>query len=172
MDENRFAPPGAVVEDVGLHGDGFQPIKLWPPSGRLGRLRLLAYSLLLYLAYILLSAVLGGIAGAAGMNVIPFIVIATIAYAVVGALLLIERSHDMNFSGWWSLAAIIPLAGLIWMFVPGTPGGNRWGAPPPANPLWVKIVGLLVPVIAVIGIVAAIALGQRVGLAGISAPSR
>ena len=109
MDENRFAPPGAVVDDVGFRSGDVQPIKLWPPSGRIGRLRLLAYSVGLYLAFVVVTIVLGLVAGVGRTNSIPLFVIETVVYVVFSALLLIQRSHDMNFSGWWSLASIIPL---------------------------------------------------------------
>ena len=49
-DTSRFAPPGAQVADVIEQGVGFQPVRLWPPNGRIGRLRLLAYGAALYLA--------------------------------------------------------------------------------------------------------------------------
>ncbi len=64
----------------------------------------------------------------------------------------------MNLSGWWSLAAFIPLVGLVWVFKGGTRGVNRWGAPPPPNGLVVRIAGLALPILFMIGIVAAIAL--------------
>ena len=73
-------------------------------------------------------------------------------------IVLIQRSHDMNMSGWWSLAALIPIVGLVWVFKGGTAGTNRWGAPPPPNGPMVKIFGLLMPVLFVVGILAAIAL--------------
>ena len=158
MDENRFAPPGAIVEDVWLGGGEVQPIKLWPPSGRLGRLRLLAYSVGLYLVFVLVTIVIGAVAGVARTNSVPLLLIETLVYIVFSTLLLIQRSHDMNFSGWWSLFSIIPLVGLVWLFVPGTPGANRWGAPPPPNTLGVKILALMLPLVFILGIVAAIAL--------------
>ena len=53
--------------------------------------------------------------------------IVAFAFYLLGAtLILIQRSHDMNLSGWWSIAAMIPLVGLVWMFKGGTPGANRW----------------------------------------------
>jgi hypothetical protein len=64
----------------------------------------------------------------------------------------------MDWSGWTILLAIIPLVGLIWLFKAGSPGENRFGAPPPPNTTGVKVLGLIFPLIAFIGIVAAIAL--------------
>ena len=117
MDEaNRFAPPGAQVADV-AHDGQVQPVRLWPPSGRIGRLRFLAYSMGLYALVALASFALALLAAFAsgGSEVATTAVVAltVIAYTVAGVTLLIQRSHDMNLSGWWSLAALIPLVSLV-----------------------------------------------------------
>lgn len=60
---------------------------------------------------------------------------------VPGIALTVRRFHDQNKSGWWYLAlavpSVIPLLGvipatalLVFMIVPGTDGGNRFGADP------------------------------------------
>jgi len=161
METNRYSPPATAVADVALASDGYQTVRLWPPNGRIGRLRFLAYSLALYLLVILGSLLLGLLAGflagdSATTNVVG--VISIVAYMVAGMVLLIQRSHDMNLSGWWSLAAFIPFVGLLWVFKGGTRGANRWGAPPPPNGLVVRIAGLALPILFVVGMVAAIAL--------------
>ena len=159
-DTNRFAPPGAQVADVIEQGVGFQPVRLWPPNGRIGRLRLLAYGAALYLAFILASALIGSVAAVTQSRnmVLALSIVAFALYFIGGLVLIIQRSHDMNLSGWWSLAAFIPLVGLFWLVKGGTTGVNRWGAPPPPNGWAVRIVGLIFPVVLVVGIVAAIAL--------------
>jgi len=86
------------------------------------------------------------------------VTIGVIAYTIANITLLIQRSHDMNLSGWWSLAAFIPLVGLVWIFKGGTPGTNRWGAPPPPNGLAVRVFGLMMPIVFAIGMIAAIAI--------------
>jgi uncharacterized membrane protein YhaH (DUF805 family) len=161
MDTNRFAPPGAQVADVALEGDGYQAVRFWPPNGRIGRLRFLAYGLGLYVLLTLASVVLGIVSGAlrAGPAFTGVVgVIGLVVYVVAAATLLIQRSHDMDMAGWWSIAAVIPLIGLVWVFKGGTPRANRWGAPPPPNGWVVRIAGLFLPVVMVIGLVAAIAL--------------
>jgi len=159
MDEaNRFAPPGAHVADVAAGDVGFQPVRLWPPSGRMGRLRMLAYGAGLYLAFLLVSTLLALVAGRSSTAAVVVGVVTFVAYLVGATIILIQRSHDMNLSGWWSIAAMIPLVGLIWLFKGGTPGANRWGPPPPPNGLVVRIIGWLVPIFFVVGLVAAIAL--------------
>ena len=64
----------------------------------------------------------------------------------------------MDWSGWTVLLTIIPLVGLIWVFKAGSAGANNYGGPPPPNTTGVKILGLLMPVLFVVGILAAIAI--------------
>ena len=159
---NRFAPPGTQVADV--EGE-VQPVRLWPPSGRIGRLRLLAYGLGLYVAYVALSAGLGVLSGATrgtGRAVLVVGIVLFVLYLVGAVVLLIQRSHDMGLSGWWTIAAFIPLVGLLWVFKGGTRGVNRWGAPPPPNGMAVRIFGLLLPAVVIVGIIAAVAMPSYV----------
>jgi len=161
METNRYSPPATAVADVSLASDAYQTVRLWPPSGRIGRLRFLAYSLALYLLVALGTALLALVTtflARASDSATVVGIISTVAYLVVGTILLIQRSHDMNLSGWWSLAAFIPLVGLVWVFKGGTRDVNRWGAPPPPNGMVVRIAGLALPILFVIGMVAAVAL--------------
>ena len=155
--DHRFAPPVAQVQDVVPEG-AHQPVRLWPASGRIGRLRLLAYGLGMYIGLIAITFVLGLVAGATGLSAELAAGIGIVIYTIGTFILLVQRSHDMNMAGWWSIAALIPLVGLVWVFKAGTAGRNRWGLPPPPNTLLVKIAGLSIPVLMVVGIVAAIAL--------------
>lgn len=46
-----------------------------------------------------------------------------------------KRWHDRDKSAWWVLLALVPVIGWLWMFIDngfrrGTPGPNRFGAPP------------------------------------------
>jgi len=171
---NRFAPPATQVADVECE---VQPVRLWPPSGRIGRLRLLAYGLGLYVVYVALSAGLGVVSAATrgtGRAVLVVGVVLFVLYLVGAVVLLIQRSHDMGISGWWTIAAFIPLVGLLWVFKGGTLGANRWGAPPPPNGLAVRIFGLLLPAVVVVGIVAAVALPayQRYAMRAIAGAPR
>lgn len=49
-----------------------------------------------------------------------------------------KRCHDMGLPGSFVLLLVVPLIGLIWMFVlaiaVGTPGPNAYGAPPRFGP--------------------------------------
>jgi len=49
----------------------------------------------------------------------------------------VRRLHDQDKSGWWILIALIPLGGLVllvFMFLEGTNGPNRFGEDPKATP--------------------------------------
>lgn len=157
---NPFTPPRAEVADVHSASSGYQEVKVWSASGRIGRLRYLAYLSMGYLGMFVAGLVGGVVAGlASSPAAVPVVVgIAAIPYVILSILLLIQRTHDMGWSGWMALLTLIPFVALIWFFKAGTPGENRFGAPPPPNTLVIKIFGLILPVIGVIGIVAAIAL--------------
>ncbi len=50
----------------------------------------------------------------------------------------VKRWHDRNNSGWWVLAALIPVIGWLWVLIangllPGNAGANRFGDPPRAT---------------------------------------
>ena len=154
---NPYAPPGSEVADVAADA-GVQPIKLWPPRGRIGRLRFMAYSFGAWALSVLVAIVAGLVFGAIGHGAELAPILSTLVYFAVTILLVILRSHDMNLSGWFGLLALIPLVGLVWIFKGGTAGANRYGAPPVPNTTGVKILALLFPLIFVIGILAAIAL--------------
>ena len=156
---NPYAPPTARVQDI-QNDSQTQPIKLWSATGRIGRLRYIAWSIVGSFAIMPVAFVAGLLSAAAGSESVLYVLLglAYVAYAVFLALLTIQRCHDMDWTGWASLLVLIPLVGLIFWFIAGTPGRNRFGAPPPPNPrgmAWVVAVPL---VLFVLGIVAAIAL--------------
>jgi uncharacterized membrane protein YhaH (DUF805 family) len=158
---NPYSPPRAAVADV--HGDvtEFSTPKVWSVSGRIGRLRYLAYLTIASIAMYALLAIAGAIGAVGNSSVVMFALMGLIyiPFIVLSFMLLIQRSHDMGWSGWTVLLALIPLVGLIWVFKAGTPRANDYGAPPPPNPTVIKVFGLFIPVaIPIIGIVAAISL--------------
>jgi len=75
-----------------------------------------------------------------------------------------RRLNDLNRSGWWFLLFIIPLVNLLLaiylVLFPGTDGDNNYGHAPVANTLGVKILAWMLPLVFILGILAAIAVPQ------------
>ena len=57
-----------------------------------------------------------------------------LAAAVPIYVMLVRRIHDIGWSGWWILLAILPAVGeiilLFMALIAGTPGANRYGPVP------------------------------------------
>ncbi len=160
--QNQYATPQSNL-DAG--GDGYGEVKIFSASGRLGRLRYLAYTFGISLVGMIIIGVLSGgmAAGGTGIGFISglLILIVYIVLLVISFMLTIQRCHDFNASGWLSLLLFVPLAPLIFWFVPGTEGSNNYGAPPPPNSTLVTIAGLLIPILFIVsmfGVMAAIAI--------------
>jgi uncharacterized membrane protein YhaH (DUF805 family) len=156
-------PEGQLTTD----GQGYGEINFFSPSSRIGRLRYLSHSFIFMVAsYLVLAAGLGLAIGVSGIFWV-IVGVAYIAMIVVSVIMLIQRLHDLNKTGWMSLIMFIPLVNLFFVFyvllAPGTPGTNNFGLQPPPNKTWNWILGLAMPVIAVLGIVAAIALPAYMG---------
>jgi len=146
---NPYAKPNAAVAEA---AEQYQEVKVFATSGRIGRVRYIAYGMGMYFLLAILGALLTWAIGTAGM------VIAWIAILVVWLMLTIQRCHDFNTTGWLSLLVLVPLVNLIFWFIPGTDGENDYGAPTPPNGTGMIIAALIVPIIAVVGIIAAVAL--------------
>jgi len=155
MSSNPYAAPRAEVSDFEAVQE-YQEIRMWSASGRIGRLRYLAYSTG---AWLLVGALAGVLAAVLDPSLAMVVAaVAYIAALVFGVLTAIQRSHDMDWSGWTVLLTIIPFVGLIWLFKPGSKGSNEYGAPPPPNTTGVKILGFVLPAVFIIGVLAAIAI--------------
>ncbi len=157
---NPFSPPQAHVADVHATVPEFSEPKVWSYRGRIGRLRFLSYTTVGYLCIIpavMLLGFLGAIAGDESLASIAALA-ASVPYIVLYVLALIQRSHDMGWSGWTALLTLIPLVIFVWIFKSGTPGANRFGAPPPPNTTGVKVGAFMLVALVVLGILAAIAI--------------
>lgn len=65
----------------------------------------------------------------------PVYSIVALASIYIGLAIYAKRWHDRDKSGWWSLIALVPIIGGIWMLVEcgileGTKGPNRFGPDP------------------------------------------
>jgi uncharacterized membrane protein YhaH (DUF805 family) len=152
-----YATPRAKVSDTEKE---YSEIKLFSAKGRIGRVRYIAYAFgLTVLLGMLIGAISKGVELLTGVTVRGPLI--TVGYAVILAMVILvttQRAHDFNTTGWISLLSIIPLVNLIFWFIAGTDGENKYGPQTPPNGIGVIALALIVPLISVIGIAAAIAL--------------
>jgi len=158
QNRNPYAAPRTnVTRSEGTEDYG--EIKLFSAEGRIGRVRYLGYSFgltMLIAFFIGIAAALLGTASPAvafGVGAVGYI-----AIIVVQILLTIQRSHDMNVTGWLCLISLIPLAALVFLLVPGTRGENNYGKPPPPNTTGAVVLACVVPLLMIVGIVVAVAI--------------
>lgn len=160
---NPYAAPGAA--DLGADSATYEP-RVFSFSGRIGRLRYLAYgmawNLLIGIAGSVLVGILsvaaGGSMGAiTGATILMYLVLMVPLFAMA-----VRRFNDLDKSGWLSLLFFVPLVnffvGLYLVFAPGTEGSNQYGPAPGPNSTLVVVAALILPIIAIVGILAAIAL--------------
>lgn len=169
-DASPYQPPHSAITPA--PPTQFGELKILSAQGRLGRVRYIGYSVGLMLLLYLVIAILGGTAAmlgqvesggeALGWLSGGLLIILSLAALVVSILLTIQRLHDFNASSWWALLMVVPLVSLVLYLVllimPGTPGPNCFGYPPPPNTLGVILLASILPLIFVLGIVAAIAI--------------
>ena len=112
-------------------------------SGRSRRKEYWMFQLLVVIVYIVLSVLMGmgaptvdpltgelsggGAMATIGMGLLAVFWLGTIIPAIAVS---VRRMHDQDRSGWWIL---VPIANLIFLFIDGTRGPNRFG-PDPKDP--------------------------------------
>lgn len=155
---NPYATPNAPVNDMGM-GE-FGNVKILSANGRMGRVRYFFYSMLVGIIGLILlglSSILFSVSPLLGA-ILVFIIYA--GMIVISFLLTIQRCHDFNMTGWLSLLLLVPLAPLVFYFIPGTKGPNQFGPPPPPNSKGVIAGAIILPIIMVVltGILASISI--------------
>jgi uncharacterized membrane protein YhaH (DUF805 family) len=166
--DSPYAPPKA---NVGESVAGFATLKPFGVEGRIGRLRFLAWSMVLSLVTLAVVGVfaiigLGLVSGdsTAGLIVAGILAfILCLAFLIVSIMISVQRLHDIGWSGWLWLLNLVPFVGsffpLLMLVMPGTPAANRYGAPPPPNSTAVKVLSSLWVVVIALLIVGALAGG-------------
>jgi len=149
-------------ESLLVNEPAYEEIKFFSPSSRLNRLRYWAHAMLMTIPFYVVFGI--GVFLAIQVSVVFWGVaaLAYIAMLVFGFILIIQRLHDLDKSGWLSLIMLVPLANLFLLvflvFFKGTEGRNQYGLPTPPNKTWHWILALAFPVFfLVLGVLAAIA---------------
>ena len=108
-------------------------------SGRSRRKEYWMFVLGVFIAAIVLSIVEGvlGLSGMVGGVYGPLTTILLLGVIIPSIAVQVRRFHDQDKSGWFVLLALIPFIGglavLVFMFLEGTRGPNRFG-PDPKDP--------------------------------------
>jgi uncharacterized membrane protein YhaH (DUF805 family) len=139
-----YAPPRANVGDTFTE---YGELKVFTLHGRIGRLRYLAWTMVL--TFVLMTGLTfctlllhkGGLVSAFLSMVF------WVGAVVVGIQISVQRLHDIGWSGWLVLLNLVPFVNsvfaLIMMLAPGTPGVSQYGPPPPPNSTGVKVLASL-----------------------------
>lgn len=166
--ESPYAPPRA---SVGEHVPEFATLKPFGVEGRIGRLRFLAWSMVLSLVtlavvgvFALIGLALVSTDSTAGLIIGGFLAfILCIGFLIASILITVQRLHDLGWSGWLWLLNLVPFVGsffpLLLVLMPGNQTANRYGAPPPPNSTAVKVLSSLWVVVIALLIVGALAGG-------------
>ncbi|MCF5704691.1 DUF805 domain-containing protein [Pseudomonas syringae] len=143
-----YAPPRA---NVGESLPAFATLKPFGVEGRIGRLRYLAWSMVLTLVTLPIIGIFALIAlGLVGADSTSGLIIGGIvavflflALLIVSIMFSVQRLHDIGWSGWLWLLTLVPFVGsffpFVVMIVPGNTAANRYGPPPPPNSTAVKV---------------------------------
>src|SRR5262245_6554768 len=143
--ENPYRTPNSDVAETGP--DAFQPVRIFSVSGRIGRVRYIAYTFGLTMLVSLATAALAALLPFAGG---VLLIVSWISIIAISLILSIQRAHDFNVSGWLALLGLVPLVNLLFWFVPGTDGPNRYGHATPPNSVGTIVVASIIPAIFVI----------------------
>ncbi|MFJ4251423.1 DUF805 domain-containing protein [Pseudomonas sp. DTU12.3] len=143
-----YAPPRA---NVGESLPAFATLKPFSVEGRIGRLRYLAWSMVLTLVtlpiigiFALIALGLVGADSTSGLIIGGiFAVFLFLALLIASIMFSVQRLHDIGWSGWLWLLTLVPFVGsffpFVVMIVPGNSVANRYGPPPPPNSTAVKV---------------------------------
>ena len=169
---NPYQSPEAPLQSSDFAQVPPNQSKWYHLQGRIGRLRYLSYlmlmSILMYVVLVLsMAVILGFFVDTADIEssylwlllayipLLPFIFYTAIIYPK-------RRLHDLNQSGWLAVLMFIPVINFFFslylIFAGGNEGINQYGAPPRPNRKIHYIGAFIFPIIAIIGILAAIAI--------------
>ncbi len=158
--QSPYQPPESDISSS-YNDDAVQAVKLLSAEGRIGRVRYIAYGIAYTLIYYLLIGVAYWMTtmGLPQVAIMGMGGVALIAMLIVTILLTIQRCHDMDKSGWWTLVVLVPLLGILFFYIwPGTKGTNRFGPRTPDNNVGVILLACVFPLLMIVGILAAIAI--------------
>ncbi len=174
-ESNQYQTPSSRVD--AQSEQAYSDVKVFSPKGRMGRVRFINYYIVIPFAILLALLIVIGIVGAVLVPIMGesaggiisvvgglIMLVIYIAFIIYAFIVIIQRCHDFNASGWLSLVMLIPVVGFLFLIallvIPGTEGENNFGAPTKPNSTAGVVFAILAPffLIVVIGILAAISI--------------
>lgn len=150
-----YAPP---LSRLGTPEPEVGQLKVFTSKGRIGRLRYLAWQLVIALLAVPLLFWAFRSAASSPLLGLPLIAATGIVLTVTSIQISIQRLHDMNRSGWLLLLYLVPAIGslipLLLALAPGNRETNRYGPPPPPNSVTVKLLAPLWLMLLLVGLLA------------------
>lgn len=157
MSNNPYSAPQSNMS-LGAKEDDYCEIKLFSVEVRLGRLRYFNRVFVSLYNFMILTSVFVVIIKARAYGrkaplfgwihpdvVLGIIIVLCILLLATLTFSVIQRLHDTNRSGWFTLLLLIPLINVLLvltlLFSPSVTTSNEFGAPSPKNTLVTNIVG-------------------------------
>ncbi|WP_397451105.1 DUF805 domain-containing protein [Pseudomonas sp. NA-150] len=140
QDSSPYTPPRAPV---GAMLSEYAELKVFSLQGRIGRVRYLAWSLVLMVALLVVTCMCAAMLTNTLVGGGLFITIVAVGFLIVSVQIGAQRLHDAGWSAWLLLINLIPFVGmffpLLMMIIPGNTGANQYGAPEPPVGRGVKV---------------------------------
>ncbi|WP_166365945.1 DUF805 domain-containing protein [Pseudomonas akapageensis] len=135
-----YAPPQAPVDQTSAE---YGELSVLSIEGRIGRLRYLAWTLVLLLTVVAAMGVFSLLFYQSPMFSGLMMAIAVLCFLTINIQISVQRLHDLGWSGWLWLLNLVPLVSAVFtlmlLVLPGNPGPNQYGPPPPPNSVAVRI---------------------------------
>ena len=159
---NPSNAPTADLSQAGASHDTYVP-KMLEMKGRIGRVRYIGYTIgATLLIGLCMAAVMGLLTAIIGEQAALFALLLYVPMILVRLVIAARRFNDLGQSGWLCLLTLIPFVnffiGLWLIFGPGNPQPNQYGLPPSRNTTAVVWLACLLPLFALLGILAAVAI--------------
>ena len=132
-------------------GNLFSTLKLLS-KGRIGRIQYFLSTLGIAFFGITLATLLSVVPTTGS----PLALIYILGVVSVNLLFTIQRCHDLNLSGWYSLLSLIPLASIYFYFTEGTDGYNTYGRQPRACCEEARMATFAISAVFIVGCIVAI----------------
>ncbi|WP_297844719.1 DUF805 domain-containing protein [Pseudomonas sp.] len=153
-ESSPYAPPNAAVAPTTPE---FAELKVFTVQGRIGRLRYLAWSLVLMVAASIFAGTCAALMTSSLIAGGLFATIAVVGFFIVSVQIGAQRLHDAGWSAWLLLLNLVPVVGslfpILMVVVPGNTGPNQYGSPQPPNSRAVKVLACMWLLIVALGMV-------------------